>query len=160
MKMRKLLDFICVTSLIVINNKSKVVHFCLHTRYHVTCIFTHPISKILISCGQQNYLGKLICVCNINCFFHVQTKKSIPTKVTVLTTSSSCLLVQQHMATRDSCGGILSAHSAYTYWCMPLFGIGRQHYPVWVVCWSPQQHHDTLSCCHLVLHHLLHYYCM
>jgi len=31
--------------MVVNNNKTKVVHFCLHTRYHVTCIFTHPISK-------------------------------------------------------------------------------------------------------------------
>jgi len=29
--------------MIVNNNRTKVVHFCLHTRYHVTCIFTHPI---------------------------------------------------------------------------------------------------------------------
>jgi len=37
MKMRDLLDFIGVTSLIVNNNKTKVVHFCLHTHdtYHV-----------------------------------------------------------------------------------------------------------------------------
>jgi len=45
MKMRELLDFMCVTSFIVNNNKTKVVKFCLHTRYHVTCFFTHPISK-------------------------------------------------------------------------------------------------------------------
>jgi len=31
--------------IIVNNNKTKVVLFCLHTRYHFTWIFTHPISK-------------------------------------------------------------------------------------------------------------------
>jgi len=36
MKMRELLDFMCITSLMVNNNKTKVVHFCLHTRYHVS----------------------------------------------------------------------------------------------------------------------------
>jgi len=29
--------------MIVNNNKTKVVHFCSHTRYHVMCIFTHQI---------------------------------------------------------------------------------------------------------------------
>jgi len=52
MKMRELLDFMCVMSLIVNNDKTKVVHFVytpdimsrayLHTRYR----------KILINCGQ------------------------------------------------------------------------------------------------------------
>jgi len=64
MKMRELLDFMCVTSLIENNIKTKVVNFVytpdimsrasLHTRYR----------KILASCGQKNYIGKLICVCN------------------------------------------------------------------------------------------------
>jgi len=31
--------------MIVNNNKTKVVYLCLHTRYHVTCIFTHPMLK-------------------------------------------------------------------------------------------------------------------
>jgi len=56
MKMRELLDFMYVTPLLVNNNKTKVVHFVytpdimprasLHTRY------------------RNNYIGKLICVCN------------------------------------------------------------------------------------------------
>jgi len=66
MKMRKIIIFYVSYVMIVNNNKTKVVRFVnkpdimsrasLHTRFR----------KILISCCQLNYLGKLICVCN-NC---------------------------------------------------------------------------------------------
>jgi len=47
------------------NNKSKVVQFCLHTRYHFIRIFTHPMSKNIDQLKSiEFYIGKLHCVCN------------------------------------------------------------------------------------------------
>ena len=50
--------------IIVINNKTKVVLFCLHTRYHFTWIFTHPISKNIDQLRSIELFRKIMCVCN------------------------------------------------------------------------------------------------
>jgi len=45
-------------------NKTKLVHF-VYTPDIMSCAFLHTrYRKILISFGQKNYIGKLICVCN------------------------------------------------------------------------------------------------
>ena len=63
-----IIGFVVRNVIIVNNSKTKVVPFCLHTQYHSRESLHTRYRKILISWGQQNYIGKIICVCN-NMFY-------------------------------------------------------------------------------------------
>jgi len=63
-----------VSNVMIVNNNKTKVHF-VYTPDIMSCASQHTrYRKIMISCGQQNYIGKLICVCNISTKY---TKKTL-----------------------------------------------------------------------------------